>query len=95
MLKLSDVIPQEILKILEDRGFKLVGPWAEYYQLGGNIFKVSHLPLKVEFSGSDASILEEINPYAKQVIHGKNKVALRISRRHWLVLKFKPKIDQP
>ncbi|MBS7250179.1 MAG: hypothetical protein KIH08_06260 [Candidatus Freyarchaeota archaeon] len=91
MLKLSDVIPKEVLKILEERGFQLVGPWAEYYQLKGNIFKVSHLPLKVEFTGNDTSILEEIKPYAKQVIHGKNKVALRVSRRHWLVLKFTQK----
>jgi hypothetical protein len=89
MLKLSDVIPQEVLKLLDERGFKLEGPWAEYYKLGGNIFKVKHLPLKVEFVGSDASILEEIMKYAKQVVHGKNKVALRVSRRHWLVLKFK------
>ena len=89
MLKLSDIIPEEVLKLLDERGFKLEGPWAEYYQLGGNIFKVKHLPLKVEFVGSDASILEEIKRYAKQVVHGKNKVALKVSRRHWLVLKFK------
>lgn len=58
MLKLSDIIPEEVLKLLDERGFKLEGPWAEYYRLGGNIFKVKHLPLKVEFVGSDASILE-------------------------------------
>lgn len=88
MLKLSDIIPEKILKLLDERGFKLEGPWAEYYKLGGNIFKVKHLPLKVEFVGSDATIIEEIERYAKQIVYGKNKVALKVSRHHWLVLKF-------
>nr|MDO8079266.1 hypothetical protein [Candidatus Freyarchaeota archaeon] len=88
MLELSEIIPEEVLKLLAERGFRLEGPWAEYYRLGGNVFKVKHLPLKVEFAGSDATIVEEIERYAKQVVYGKNKVALRVSRRHWLVLKF-------
>lgn len=91
MLKLSDIIPEEVLKLLAERGFKLEGSWAEYYRLEGNIFKVKHLPLKVEFAGGDTSIVEEIERYAKQVVHGKNKVALRVSRRHWLVLNFTQK----
>jgi hypothetical protein len=88
MLELSDIIPEEVLKLLAERGFKLEGPWAEYYRLEGNILKVKQLPLKVEFVGNDASIVEEIKRYAKQAVYGKNKVALRVSRRHWLTLKF-------
>ena len=91
MLELSEIIPEEVLKILAERGFKLEGPWAEYYRLEGNIFKIKHLPLKVEYVGSDTSIVKEMERYAKQVVYGKNKVALRVSRRHWLVLNFTQK----
>ncbi|WXG42364.1 MAG: hypothetical protein WED07_16630 [Candidatus Freyarchaeum deiterrae] len=88
MLKLSEIIPEEVLKLLHEKGFRLEGPWAEYNELEGNIFKVRYLPLKVEFAGSDTTILEELKKYAKQIVYGKNKVALRVSRRHWIVLKF-------
>ncbi|MHA1209618.1 MAG: hypothetical protein ACTSSA_10845 [Candidatus Freyarchaeota archaeon] len=91
MLKLSDIIPEKVLKLLDERGFKLDGPWAEYYQQKGNIFKVRELPLRVEFVGSDTTILKELEKHATQVIHGKNRTALKVSRRHWLVIKFTQK----
>ena len=94
MLKLSEIIPEKVLKLLDERGFKLDGPWAEYYQQKGNIFKVRELPLRVEFVGSDTTILKELEKHATQVVHGKSRTALKVSRRHWLVIKFTQKQKQ-
>jgi len=89
MLKLYQVLPREVLKILARHNFRLVGPWREYYLLRGNALLIRELPLKVTFRGEDRSVLEELRPYAGQVVNGKGKVALRLKNgRHWLVLEF-------
>lgn len=90
MLKLSDILPPEVLKILSKHNFRLVGPWREYYLLKGNALMVRELPLKVTFrGGKKEEIVEELKPYAKRVVYGKNKVSFLIGR-HWLVLEFEP-----
>lgn len=85
--KLNDIFPQEVLKILSKHSFRLVGPWKEYYLLKGNALMVRELPLKVTFKGMNREIVEELKPYAKRVVYGKNKVSFLIGR-HWLVLEF-------
>jgi hypothetical protein len=90
MLKLTDIFPSEVLKILAKYSFRLVGPWKEYYLLKGNALMVRELPLRVTFRGKKKEeIVEELKPHAKRVVYGKNKVSFLIGR-HWLVLEFEP-----
>ncbi|AAL81294.1 hypothetical protein PFDSM3638_05860 [Pyrococcus furiosus DSM 3638] len=87
MLKLTDIFPLEVLKILSKHNFRLVGPWREYYILKGNALMIRELPLKVTFVGKNKRIVEELKPYVKRIVYGKNKASLLIGR-HWLVLEF-------
>ncbi|WP_457753563.1 hypothetical protein [Thermococcus sp.] len=87
MLKLYQILPREILKILAKYNFRLVGPWREYYLVRGNVFLIRELPLKITFKGRDKRIINELKPYAKRIITDKNRASFKIGR-HWIVLEF-------
>ena len=53
----------------------------------GNVFLIRELPLKITFKGKDKRIIDELKPYAKRIITGKNKVSFKMGR-HWIVLEF-------
>ncbi len=89
MLKLYQVIPKEALKILTKHGFRLVGPWREYYLLRGNALLIRELPLKITFRGKDRGVVDELRPLASRVIGGKNRVSMKLKEnRHWIVVEF-------
>ncbi|WP_297468875.1 hypothetical protein [Thermococcus sp.] len=89
MLKLHQIIPKDVIRILSKHGFRLVGPWKEYYQLRGNALLIKELPLKITFRGKDRDIVEELKPFASRIVEGRNKVSMKIKgSRHWLVLEF-------
>ncbi|WP_297507995.1 hypothetical protein [Thermococcus sp.] len=89
MLKLYQIMPKEVIRILSKHGFRLVGPWKEYYLLRGNALLISELPLKITFRGRDRSVVEELRPFASRVVGGKNRVSMKLKgSRHWLVLEF-------
>ncbi len=89
IIRLHQVIPKEALKILAKHGFRLVGPWREYYLLRGNALLIRELPLKVTFRGKDRGVVDELRPFASRVVKGKNKVSMKLKEsRHWIVVEF-------
>ncbi|WP_297476379.1 hypothetical protein [Thermococcus sp.] len=89
MLKLYQIMPKDVIRILSKHGFRLVGPWREYYQLRGNALLIKELPLKVTFRGKDRGVVEELRPFASRVVKGKNKVSMKLKEsRHWIVVEF-------
>ena len=89
MLKLHQILPKEALRILAKHGFRLVGPWKEYYLLRGNALLIRELPLKITFRGRDRGVVKELRPFASRVIEGKNRVSMKLKGdRHWIVVEF-------
>ncbi len=89
MLKLYQIMPKDVIRILSKHGFRLVGPWREYYLLRGNALLIKELPLKITFRGKDRGVVEELRPFASRVVKGKNKVSMKLKEsRHWIVVEF-------
>ncbi len=89
MLKLTQILPDEVIKALAKHNFQLVGPWKKYYLLRGNALLIRELPLKITFRGRDKRVIEELRPHIGQIVRGKGKVAMKLRNgRHWLVLEF-------
>ena len=89
MLKLHQIMPKDAIKILSKHGFRLVGPWREYYLLKGNALLIKELPLKITFRGKDRGVVDELKPSASRVVEGKDKVSMKLKEtRHWIVVEF-------
>ncbi len=89
MLKLHQIMPKDAIKILSKHGFRLVGPWREYYLLKGNALLIKELPLKITFRGKDRGVVDELRPFASRVVEGKDKVSMKLKEtRHWIVVEF-------
>ena len=89
IIRLHHIIPKEALRILAKHGFRLVGPWREYYQLGGNALLIRELPLKITFRGRDRDVVSELRPFASRVIESKNRVSMKLKEsRHLIVVEF-------
>ncbi|AMM54036.1 hypothetical protein [Pyrococcus kukulkanii] len=90
MLKLHQIIPMEVIRILAKHNFRLVGPWREFYPLKGNALLIKELPLRITFVRKNRDVIEELKPYCSRIVEGKNKVSMKIKAdRHWIVLQFK------
>lgn len=89
MLKLHWIMPKEVIRILSKHGFRLVGPWREYYLLRGNALLIRELQLKITFRGKDRGVVDELRPFTSRVIESKNRASIKLKEsRHWIVVEF-------
>ena len=57
MLKLHQIIPIEVIRILAKHNFRLVGSWREFYLLKGNALLIKELPPKITFEGKNREVI--------------------------------------